>query len=49
MAVRLSNLRTGRALLRGNNNFSACGIHLCYRFSEPQGLVWLEGLGKLKK
>jgi hypothetical protein len=25
------------------------GIHFCYRLSWPQAIVWLEGLGKLKK
>jgi hypothetical protein len=28
--------------------FSAFGTRLCYRVSKPQGLVWLEVLGKLK-
>jgi hypothetical protein len=29
--------------------FSASGTHFCQRLSEPQGLVWPEGSGKLKK
>jgi hypothetical protein len=29
--------------------FSVSGTHFCWRLSEPQGLVRLEGLGKLKK
>jgi hypothetical protein len=29
--------------------FSAPGTHFCLRLSEPQGLVRLEGLDKLKK
>jgi hypothetical protein len=29
--------------------FSVSGTHFCYRMSKPQGLVLLEGLGKLKK
>jgi hypothetical protein len=29
-------------------HFSASGIHFCKRLREPQGLVWPEGLGKLK-
>jgi hypothetical protein len=29
--------------------FSVSGTHFCWRLSEPQGLVWPEGLGKLKK
>jgi hypothetical protein len=49
MAVRLSALRTGRALLPRNIIFSASGTHFCYSLSEPQGLVRPEGLGKLKK
>jgi hypothetical protein len=31
------------------NYFSASGTHLCQRLSEPQSLVRLEWLGKLKK
>jgi hypothetical protein len=29
--------------------FSATGTHFHYRLSEPEGLVWLEILGRLKK
>jgi hypothetical protein len=29
--------------------FSVSGTHFCYRLSEPQGLVRLEGFGKLEK
>jgi hypothetical protein len=29
--------------------FSASGTHLCYSLGKPQGLVRLEGIGKLKK
>jgi hypothetical protein len=29
--------------------FSASDTHFCYRLSEPQGIVWPEGLGNLKK
>jgi hypothetical protein len=29
--------------------FSVSGTHFCQRLSEPQGLVWPEGLGKFKK
>jgi hypothetical protein len=47
MAIRLSALRTGRALLP--RNISASGTHLCQRLSKPQGLVRPEGLGNLKK
>jgi hypothetical protein len=49
MEVRLSALRTGRALLTQKHYFSAFGTHFCYRLIKPQGLVWPEGLGKLKK
>jgi hypothetical protein len=28
--------------------FSASGTHFCFRLSKPQGLVRLEGIGKLK-
>jgi hypothetical protein len=45
MAVRLS---AGHALLF-RNIFYASGTHLCQRLSEPQGIVQLEGLSKLKK
>jgi hypothetical protein len=45
MAVRLSALRTGRTLLPSNITSL-----LWYSFlSEPQGLAWLEGLGKLNE
>jgi hypothetical protein len=50
MAARLSALRNGRnLLLRNIYYFSASGTHFCKRLSEPQGLVWLEELDKLKK
>jgi hypothetical protein len=29
--------------------YSASGTHFCQRLNKPQGLVWLEGLGKSKK
>jgi hypothetical protein len=29
--------------------FSASGTYFCYRLSQPQGLVRLEGIGELKK
>jgi hypothetical protein len=48
MAVRLSALRIGRALLPRNNYLSASGTHFCKRLSKPQGLVRPEGLGKLE-
>jgi hypothetical protein len=41
MAVRLSALRIGRALLL-RNIFSASDIHFRYSLSKPQGLVRLE-------
>jgi hypothetical protein len=47
MAIRLSALCTGRAVLPQNHNLSSFGSHFC--FSKPQMLVRLEGLGKLKK
>jgi hypothetical protein len=47
MVVRLSALRTGQALLP--ETFSVLATHLCWRLSEPQGLVQSEGLSKLKK
>jgi hypothetical protein len=28
--------------------FYVSGTHFCWRLSKPQGLVWLEGLGKFK-
>jgi hypothetical protein len=49
MAVRLSALRARRALLHRNFFFSVSGTHFCKGLSQPQGLVLLEGLGKLKK
>jgi hypothetical protein len=49
MAVGLSALRTGRTLLPRKIYFSVSGTHFCYRLSEPQGLVRLEGLGKVKE
>jgi hypothetical protein len=36
------------ALYPQKHYFSASGTHFCYRLSKPQGLVWPEGLGKLK-
>jgi hypothetical protein len=47
MTVRLSTLRTGRALL-ARNFFCVCA-HFRYMLSKPRGLVRLEGLNKLKK
>jgi hypothetical protein len=47
MAVKTA-LRAGRALRPQNIFFSVSGTHYCYRLSTPQGLVQLEGLGKLK-
>jgi hypothetical protein len=49
MVVRLSTLYTGHNLLLRNIAFFASGTHLCWRLSEPQGLVRLEEFGKLKK
>jgi hypothetical protein len=49
MAVRLSVLRTGRALLPRNIICFASGTHFSYRLSKPQGLVWPEELGKFKE
>jgi hypothetical protein len=48
MVVRLSALRTGRALL-SRNNFSAYDADFCYTLSKSQGLVRMEGFGKLGK
>jgi hypothetical protein len=45
MAVNLTAIRTGRALLRRKIIF----LLLVQRLSEPQGLMRPEGLGKLKK
>jgi hypothetical protein len=49
MAVRLSSLRTGRALLPRFFFFFASDTYFCWRLSKPKGLVLLEGLGKLEK
>jgi hypothetical protein len=49
MAVRLSALGTGRALLPRNISFFASGTQFCQRLSEPQGLMMPVGLRKLKK
>jgi hypothetical protein len=49
MAVRLSVLRAGRCFTPLKHYFYASGTHFCYRLSKPQGLVRLEGLGKLIK
>jgi hypothetical protein len=46
--VRLSALRANRSLLP-RNIFYVSGTHFCQRLSRPQGLVRLEGLGKLNK
>jgi hypothetical protein len=49
MAVRLSALRTHRALYSRNINFFLLLVLISARgLSEPQGLVRLEGLGKFK-
>jgi hypothetical protein len=45
MAVRLPAIRPSRASLL--TKFP--GTHFCQRLSEPQGLVRLEGLDKLRK
>jgi hypothetical protein len=45
MVVKLLALSTGSVLLPGEIS----GTHFCSRPSKPQGLVWLEGLGKLKE
>jgi hypothetical protein len=45
MAVRLPALRAGRPLLPKE----IPGTHFCQRLSRTQGIVQLEGLGKLKK
>jgi hypothetical protein len=42
MAVSLSALLGGRAL--SPEIYS--GTHFCYMLNKPQGLMWLEGLGK---
>jgi hypothetical protein len=49
MAVRLSALRTSRALLPRNIIFLLLVLISVKRLSKPQGLVRPEGLGKLKK
>jgi hypothetical protein len=46
MGVNLSALRTGRALLARNIIFV---LLVLISVSEPQGLVWPEGLGKFQK
>jgi hypothetical protein len=48
MAVTLSALRTGCALLPRKHYFSASGAHFCQRLSKAQALVRPERLGKLK-
>jgi hypothetical protein len=48
MVVMLAASCTGHALLP-RNIFSASGTHFCWRMHKPQGLVQLEGLGKVKK
>jgi hypothetical protein len=48
MAVRLSALRTGRALLSRNIIFRLLVLISVRDLSKPQALVRLEGLGKLK-
>jgi hypothetical protein len=48
MAVSLSVLRTGRALLPRNIS-SAPGTHFCSKLSKPQDLARLEGFNKLEK
>jgi hypothetical protein len=49
MAVKLSALLTGRALLLRKKYFSASDNYAYYRLSKLQGLVRPEELGKLKK
>jgi hypothetical protein len=49
MAVRLSALRTGRALLPRNIIFLLLILIYVRRLSKPQDLVRPEGLGTLKK
>jgi hypothetical protein len=49
MAVRLSALSTGRALLPRNIILLLLVLISVKRLSEPQGLVRLEGSDKLKK
>jgi hypothetical protein len=45
MAVNLSSLHAGRALPLRN----IFDTYFCYRQSKPQGVMRLEGLGKLKE
>jgi hypothetical protein len=47
MAIKLSALRTGRTLLSRNTIFYLM-FQVLISVSEMQGLVWPEGLGKLK-
>jgi hypothetical protein len=49
MAVRLSAIRNGRSLFIGNISFLLLILISVKRLSKPQGLLRLEGLGKLKK
>jgi hypothetical protein len=49
MAERLSALRTGRALLPKNIIFFLLLVFILLEADKPQGLVWPEGLGELKK
>jgi hypothetical protein len=49
MAVRLSALRTGRALLPRNIIFVLLVLTSVRGLSKPQGLVLPDGLGKLKQ
>jgi hypothetical protein len=49
MAVMLSALLTGRALLPRKMIFSVSGTHFCWRLKEPQGLVRPEWVGELEK
>jgi hypothetical protein len=42
-------MHRSRFTLQKHYYFSASGTHFYYRLSEPQGLVKLEGLEKLKK
>jgi hypothetical protein len=44
-----SGLKRWRHSTPQKHYFSASGTHFCYRLSKPQGLVRLEGLGKVKK
>jgi hypothetical protein len=49
IAVRLSALCTGRALYSPETLFLFFCTHFCQRLTKPQGLVRLEGLGKLEE